>query len=1205
MASPTKEALVRFYEKHNPAHVDKIDSILTQYQGRAEDLRERLRKKYGEEIEHPIQGEWSLHWSQTERKQYWFNSTTEEKCSCDKSLPKDWVCGEREGVAVYINVKTGETMNDRPTLGSQRKDQVLDIPAKPLSNPNPEPPQTLRRKSALALSSSPSKQGALLENLWWLSGAPLVMSLSAGRIGRSGSTSLSIDEAKAQAEIAVAAAAVVAAAAAAAQVPCNTAMNPENKEPLEPAVAARRSMSQLFGSSAQITVSCSTTKLGLRLSHYPSKVPWAPAVLSTELKASQLKVHGGSLEIVSNGGLLSKESDGQGSSSTSEGGGTALELDSSAAEKGGQRDQTRELVERQTAQLRRVVEGSVLTRVAGRSVLTGKFEDIVQRIKSAPRPVTLTFMCPIRDETEEVEIDGGDEEEEEKKKKRRRRRRRRRVQGCRGGADGAEDEAGDVAKEEEEEEEEEEGELEGEDEESAEEEDIDLQPGVHHFHPGLSCFVIGGLDAKGGGGSEIVAEVVRRILRGSASKRQMLAVARVWLATKCRRTRKVKDGSAAKLIRSLLRLLQPLGSMIVQEGLPAVQAMWPSWMQQRLMEQQVQKEEEEEQEQEQEQRGGGEGEEANGGDSAEKEEASEAASAVEVSDEERESLEEVGVQLELELQQEKMQRRRKEVEELAASCVLSDEEIKREIQSQLLELVLLPCGGYLLDVFEREEEAAGRAQKVGANLPLALLEAYKEAPQSVKDNLVRQQSETEDVVEQHAGMRWGEAVALLQTMQAPSAHTLRGATSGLLRCKDSIFAEMAVLNDEENKLSGKSGGKNIGMDDFLPIFLHVLARSSVRCPGAAAAFMRALMPEHQARLEAGFFLTTFEAALSYVEFYGEELEDEREQWREEEMEKEREKEKAKERAKTAAEAKAKNEGQDAGQEDAQGGDASGDAQDKRKRIGKFLADKEAQAQEVLQRQMSDESDRGGPGGRTTLMGWMMGGEDERKKRRRRRRKEKRRRERREKSERIALLASQEGDGSVQSPPLSPVLSATDSVSADGAGGDGNGGHEDEDEDEGLDGVIGEDEDEEEDDGEEKDTAWFGLWGYSIKAETDSDYETDSEDDTTDDGDDGGDSDGADGAAGEVVTPAATLAAAPPPPPSRQESNEDDYSGGGGFHAAYGGYQRAHPEMGDDVDQALDIDSMGELSSDTQPAAGEHKDAKKTFIDIDTLAPEDE
>jgi hypothetical protein len=102
MTTPTREALARFYERHNPANVQNIDTILKQYEGRAGDLRDGLRKKYGEEIEQPMQGEWSMHWSLEKRKQYWYNSSTEETFWCDNSLPKDWVCGERE-VSLPLN----------------------------------------------------------------------------------------------------------------------------------------------------------------------------------------------------------------------------------------------------------------------------------------------------------------------------------------------------------------------------------------------------------------------------------------------------------------------------------------------------------------------------------------------------------------------------------------------------------------------------------------------------------------------------------------------------------------------------------------------------------------------------------------------------------------------------------------------------------------------------------------------------------------------------------------------------------------------------------------------------------------------------------------------------------------------------------------------------------------------------------------------
>jgi hypothetical protein len=56
---PTKAAMVRFYEVHNPAKVDCIDAILTHYADRPMALRDRFRQTYGGEIEdsHRAHGE--------------------------------------------------------------------------------------------------------------------------------------------------------------------------------------------------------------------------------------------------------------------------------------------------------------------------------------------------------------------------------------------------------------------------------------------------------------------------------------------------------------------------------------------------------------------------------------------------------------------------------------------------------------------------------------------------------------------------------------------------------------------------------------------------------------------------------------------------------------------------------------------------------------------------------------------------------------------------------------------------------------------------------------------------------------------------------------------------------------------------------------------------------------------------------------------
>ena len=55
-----------------------------------------------------------------------------------------------------------------------------------------------------------------------------------------------------------------------------------------------------------------------------------------------------------------------------------------------------------------------------------------------------------------------------------------------------------------------------------------------------------------------------------------------------------------------------------------------------------------------------------------------------------------------------------------------------------------------------------------------------------------------------------------------------------------------------------------GTDLFLPVFMLVLARAQLRCPYAWCLFLRGCCSPQQMKEEAGFYITTFEAALNYL-----------------------------------------------------------------------------------------------------------------------------------------------------------------------------------------------------------------------------------------------------------------------------------------------------------------------------------------------------
>jgi hypothetical protein len=125
------------------------------------------------------------------------------------------------------------------------------------------------------------------------------------------------------------------------------------------------------------------------------------------------------------------------------------------------------------------------------------------------------------------------------------------------------------------------------------------------------------------------------------------------------------------------------------------------------------------------------------------------------------------------------------------------------------------------------------------------------------------------------------AVAALQQIDAPDTNTFRRKVSCLLHCKDGIFRALQhEVNGEPDDVPG--------MDDFLPCLLYCIAMAHLDDPSATSAFLSQLCPPQAQALEAGFFITTLEAAIYHILVLDDGNEEEEEAQEEEEEEEEEE-----------------------------------------------------------------------------------------------------------------------------------------------------------------------------------------------------------------------------------------------------------------------------------------------------------------------------
>jgi hypothetical protein len=107
---------------------------------------------------------------------------------------------------------------------------------------------------------------------------------------------------------------------------------------------------------------------------------------------------------------------------------------------------------------------------------------------------------------------------------------------------------------------------------------------------------------------------------------------------------------------------------------------------------------------------------------------------------------------------------------------------------------------------------------------------------------------------QPSSTQWASAVRALLSMS--SLCTLHGLTAALLQCRTAIFDELA-----RQRVLASS-------DCFLPVFILVLARAvrdGLKQPVALCAVLGACCSRAQMQSELGYYVTTLEAALSFME----------------------------------------------------------------------------------------------------------------------------------------------------------------------------------------------------------------------------------------------------------------------------------------------------------------------------------------------------
>eukprot|EP01130_Rhizamoeba_saxonica_P016864 TRINITY_DN787_c0_g1_i1.p1 TRINITY_DN787_c0_g1~~TRINITY_DN787_c0_g1_i1.p1 ORF type:complete len:443 (-),score=89.51 TRINITY_DN787_c0_g1_i1:48-1376(-) len=87
--------------------------------------------------------------------------------------------------------------------------------------------------------------------------------------------------------------------------------------------------------------------------------------------------------------------------------------------------------------------------------------------------------------------------------------------------------------------------------------------------------------------------------------------------------------------------------------------------------------------------------------------------------------------------------------------------------------------------------------------------------------------------------------------------------SCILSCARMIYAMF--------KFEHKDSNETLGMDDFLPILIYVVARSSITNLESLSQFLFALCDDELMTGESGYYLTVFYSAVQYLCFYGEDI----------------------------------------------------------------------------------------------------------------------------------------------------------------------------------------------------------------------------------------------------------------------------------------------------------------------------------------------
>ena len=164
------------------------------------------------------------------------------------------------------------------------------------------------------------------------------------------------------------------------------------------------------------------------------------------------------------------------------------------------------------------------------------------------------------------------------------------------------------------------------------------------------------------------------------------------------------------------------------------------------------------------------------------------------------------------------------------------EEVSDLLYTILSELVLSSTAPYVADFLERE--TASRDALINAKLARDVASGCFDGLNAKEEAAL-------------AGADFSAAAQALSAMD--DGASWRAKLAALLHCKDEIFLVL-----EQRAVAS-------GTDCFLPVFMYTLARAKLRAPMAACALLRQLCPPQMMKGEAGFFCTTFEAAVNYME----------------------------------------------------------------------------------------------------------------------------------------------------------------------------------------------------------------------------------------------------------------------------------------------------------------------------------------------------